>query len=228
MIPLYSTQQFSSARSIDKLPLQCEYCSSTFFKRKSLIQQTLDGYQYMPCRFCSRRCDNLAKITKQPVSCTQCGKQFSRIASWASKKTNQFCSKSCSATYNNTHKKYGTRRSKLESWIEQQLATLYPKLPIEFNQKTAIDSELDIYIPSLRLGFELNGIYHYEPIHGSEKLSQVQQNDTRKFHACAKNQISLCVIDTSSFKHFKEVKAKEFLSIVTKIIDQHIHLSKSE
>jgi len=47
---------------------------------------------------------------------------------------------------------------------------LYPDLVIHFNKKDAINSELDIYIPSLKLAFELNGIFHYEPIFGKENF----------------------------------------------------------
>ena len=37
----------------------------------------------------------------------------------------------------------------------------------------AINSELDVYVPSLNLAFELNGIFHYEPIYGEKKLNQI-------------------------------------------------------
>ena len=79
----------------------------------------------------------------------------------------------------------------------------YPNLEIHYNRKDAINSELDIYIPELELAFELNGIFHYEPIYGAEKLQQIQNNDDRKFQACLEKGISLCIIDTSSLKYFK-------------------------
>ena len=80
---------------------------------------------------------------------------------------------SCAATYNNKNKTHGTRRSKLECFIEKKLSELYPDLTIHYNQKDTINSELDIYIPSFKLAFELNGIFHYEPIYGEEKLNQI-------------------------------------------------------
>jgi hypothetical protein len=68
------------------------------------------------------------------------------------------------------------------------------------------------------VAFELNGIVHYEPIYGSDKLDGIQSNDLRKIFACAEEGISLCVIDVSSLKYFKENKAERFLNIILKII----------
>jgi hypothetical protein len=104
--------------------------------------------------------------------------------------------------------------------LQQKLPKLYPDLEFHFNRKDAINSELDIYIPSLQLAFELNGIYHYEPIHGEEKLNQIQNNDNRKFAACIENNISLCIIDASIMKNFKEHKANDFLNIIKNVINQ--------
>jgi hypothetical protein len=142
-----------------------------------------------------------------------------------SKTGNHFCSRSCSATYNNLHKKTGTRRSKLEAWIEEQLPSTFPDLEILYNDKSAINSELDIYIPSLSLAIELNGIYHYEPIHGQKKFSQIQNNDQNKFQLCLKHNISLCIIDVSSLSYFKPANAQKYLDIVVNIINQNFEMS---
>lgn len=133
-----------------------------------------------------------------------------------------FCGQSCAALYNNAHKIHGCRRSKLEKWLEERLKQLYPELAFTCNDKTAINSELDFYFPSIKLGIELNGIFHYEPIYGSEKLERIQVNDDRKFKLCAEKGVSLCVIDTSAMKHFKEKKAAQFLDIIQSIIQKHL------
>lgn len=169
--------------------------------------------------FCSRKCFSLFQKTSIKVYCKQCNKQFFKKPNQIKKTNNNFCSRSCSAKYNNTHKKIGTKRSKLEIWIEKQLINLYPNLNIHFNRKDAIGSELDIYIPSLKLAFELNGIFHYEPIHGAEKLSQIQNNDKNKFQKCQENKISLHILDTSSLKIFKEDRAKKYLELIIKTIE---------
>lgn len=131
----------------------------------------------------------------------------------------QFCSGSCSATYWNQHKTWGSNRSKLEKWIEEQFANLYPNLEIHYNRTDAINAKLDIYIPSLKLAFELNGIFYYEPIFGKDRLDKTQTNDGRKFQACLEKKIELCVIDTSSVKYFKHQNVIPFLNIITKIIN---------
>lgn len=66
----------------------------------------------------------------------------------------------------------------------------------------------------MKLAFELNGILHYEPIYGIEKLHQIQNNDIRKFQACLEKSVSLVVIDSSEMKNFKPIKAKKYLDIV--------------
>ena len=104
---------------------------------------------------------------------------------------NIFCTHSCAARYNNTHKTTGNRRSKLEVWLENKLINLYPELEIHFNRKDTINSELDVYIPMLKVAFELNGIYHYVPIHGIELLTRIKNNDNKKIQACIEQGIEL-------------------------------------
>lgn len=135
---------------------------------------------------------------------------------------NNFCSSSCAAKYNNTHKTTGTRRSKLEKWIEEQLTIFHPNLEIHYNKTNAINGELDIYIPSLKLAFELNGIFHYEPIYSKEKLSSTQNNDKRKFQACLEQEIELCIIDTSSQGYFKITTSQKFLDIIINTIKEKL------
>jgi len=227
MIPLFTESQFAKAKSRDPLLLQCEYCGSPFCRTKHAIfaahnpnRQSKDS-----CRFCNNSCqrkDNVGELIT--VECAQCQnptkKRPSDIAK--SKSGNHFCSRSCAAKWNNVHKKHGTRRSKLEKWLEEQLTILYPNLDFHFNQKDAISSELDIFIPSLKLAFELNGIYHYEPIYGQDKLDAIRRNDSHKFAACREAGISLCSIDTSSMKYFKKQRAKKFLKIIQDIINSHL------
>lgn len=218
MTPLYQKEDFLKAKSKDKLPCQCIQCKNTFFITKHQALRVLNPNHHAKSDFCSQACQGLYRNKKEELSCKNCNKIFYKKLSEIRKTNNNFCSHSCSATYQNTHKKYGIRRSKLEIFIEEQLIILYPNLEIHFNRKDVIDSELDIYIPSLKLAFELNGIFHYEPIYGKERLSQIKNNDECKFQACIEKEISLCIIDSSKMKNFKLKKALEYLKIISNII----------
>lgn len=155
------------------------------------------------------------------VICSNCQTQIKRKVSEKKKSKSGlfFCCGSCRTSYQNRNKTHGTNRSKLEVWLEEKLTELYPDLDIHFNDRELLHGpELDIYIPSMKLAFELNGIFHYEPIFGEEKLQSTQTNDTNKFQACQAKGISLCIIDTSSQKYFKPKTSQKFLDIITKVI----------
>lgn len=174
--------------------------------------------------FCSKICWKrwCAKNCGEDVECLHCKKTFRKRASQIKKSPNHFCGSSCAASYNNTHKSRGIRRSKLEIWLEQELTALYPNLEIHYARKDTINSELDIYIPSLKLAFELNGIFHYEPIYGEEKLKSIQNNDNRKFQACLEKGIELVILDVSNLEYFKPKAAQKYLDIIIKILDMKI------
>lgn len=222
MIKLFTEKEFEDARGIDKLPLKCEHCGKTFYAQKKMItfieKHKLNGRG----SFCSKSCCYKNQEKHIECTCSNCSKiikmKYSEYIK--SKSGNHFCSKSCAVSYNNKHKTYGTRRSKLESYLEKKLSKLYPNLEIKYNSKEEINSELDIFIPKYRLAFELNGIFHYEPIFGNHKLEQTQNNDKNKFQLCQENKISLCVIDTSSLKYFKEQNAEKYLDIIKNIINE--------
>lgn len=191
--------------------LKCSYCNADFKSKKRK--------KY----FCSRNCyyKNMTKKGTVSIKCSNCNKSIEKRLSQFKRGKNSFCSSSCSATYNNKHKIKGIRRSKLEKYLEVKLKEIYPDIDFHFNRSDAINSELDIYIPSLKLAFELNGIFHYEPIYGTEKLSQIKNNDNRKFQACLQQGIELCIIDTSQQKYFKESTSIKYLDIIKSIIDKN-------
>lgn len=197
----------------------CEECGNEFFPLKRNVQYSkLKGLNRI--RFCSKQCSGRNSKKEILLECANCGKQVykKRKERKKSKSGNIFCGKSCSASFNNRNKSTGTRRSKLELWIEKELKSEY-KFEIIFNGKEIINSELDIYIPSLKLAFELNGIFHYEPIYGEEKLKNIKNNDDRKFQACLEKNIELCIIDTSGSKNFKSERDKKYFNIISNIIN---------
>jgi len=225
MIPMYTDVEFKNAKSRQLLPLKCKICHKKFMKQKNFIQIALkDGKSN--CNLCSHKClsrhMHMCRNNQLPkkIKCEQCKTTFIKQVNQIKITKNNFCSHSCSAKWNNAHKTHGTRRSKLEVWLEEQLRSLYPDLDFHFNRRDTINAELDIYIPSLCLAFELNGIFHYEPIYGQEKFSAIQTNDQRRMLACSEHGISLCVIDVSSMLKFKPLKSQKYLDIITDIICQ--------
>lgn len=194
---------------IKPIPIQCHKCGISFLRHPRHIRKQ---------NFCSKECHNKA-LGPVACSCEQCHKLFLKQQSQIKKTKHNFCCKTCACIYYNAHKTKGTRASKLEKWLAIKLPELYPNLEFHFNRKDAINGELDIFIPSLKLAFELNGIFHYEPIYGSDKLTSTQTNDCRKMLACAEYGISLCVIDVSHQLYFKEQTSMKFLQIIQNIIN---------
>lgn len=220
MIPLFSKEELDSANSRGKLKIQCECCKGQFWATKNSVLAALKDFGQKRLKFCSRKCFFQAKSKTKIIDCPNCHKLFKRTPSEIKKNNLNFCSLNCSVTYNNKHKKYGTRISKLEVWIQKKLKEARPELTFIFNSKEAIGSELDIYIPSLKLAFELNGIVHYEPIYGEKKFEQIQNNDAIKFQACLQNGIELHIINTSSLRNFKEDVGLKYFKLITEILDK--------
>lgn len=221
MKPLYNQIEFDLSRPMDKLPCECYTCGIPFKRYKKEITFEVKNKRGR-VKYCSLKCNTTSQKKNHNIKCTNCNCEFYKQPKEIkkSKTGNHFCSKSCAATYNNKHKKYGTKRSKLEVWLEEQLTTLYPKLEIHFNRKDTIGSELDIYFPTLNLAIELNGIFHYEPIYGVDKLGKIQENDKSKSKACFDAKIDLCIIDTSEQKYFKEKTSIKYLNIIIKILNE--------
>lgn len=216
--PLFTTEEFEKSKTNDKLFCACIICEEPMYRTKRHIKEYYENKRN-GLKFCSKKCQKTGRSKSQIVTCKNCQNNFQKKNSYIKKTLNNFCSRSCAATFNNKHKTHGNRRSKLEMYFQEQLTILFPHLEIHYNRKDTINSELDIYIPSLHLAFELNGIFHYEPIFGPHKLDQIQNNDQRKFQACIENKISLCIIDVSKFTYFKEHNAKIYLNILLQIIN---------
>ncbi len=213
---IVNIDQFHSAKYDDIVEVVCAQCSQTYKRKKRDIK----AYQRrnLSASVC-KKCQNANQKTGSKVQCPECGKSSYKPVEKISKGY-IFCNATCSTTYNNKHKDYGYRRSKLEKWIEDRLIQDFPILDIHFNSKQAIESELDIYIPALRLGIELNGIFHYEPIYSPNQFKRIQNNDQQKIIECYKRGIELCVIDTSTQKYFSDKTSEKYYAIVTNIINR--------
>lgn len=224
MKPLYTQNEYDNAKSMDRLPCKCYQCNNVFYPLKKHIEYEIK-HNEGKIRNCSQLCNGITFSNKKIVKCSNCRIEFQKKLSQIKKSNNHFCTRTCGIIYNNKNKIHGTRRSKLEVYIEEQLTQLYPDLDIHFNRKDTIGSELDIYIPSLNVAFELNGIFHYEPIYGVDKFGKIQENDKSKSKACIDHKIDLCIIDTSQQKYFKPKTSQKYLDIMTNIIDERLLIS---
>lgn len=213
----YTIEQLELLKPKELVVLQCHYCHTPFHRTVTEVKRALNGSRSVRAKFCDRDCVNKGSLTGVWKACTHCGKQHYRQLNTISSTNKQFCSQHCSAVYNNQHKTKGTRRSKLETWLQNSITNLFPNLDISYNTKVN-GMELDIYIPSLKLAFEINGVHHYEPIHGLEKLTNIQTNDARKSQMCSLNDIQMVVIDTRQQIKFTPSSSQTYLEEIVKYL----------
>lgn len=196
--------------------ISCDNCSGKFNKKPSHVLRYKNN-------FCCKECRSAWQITSIELKC-YCGNKFSRQQCHIGK--NNFCSKSCAAKHTNKNKVSGYRRSKLEKWIEKVISDRYPTLGIRFNDRSLCGFEFDIYVESLSLAIELNGIIHYKPIYGLDRLNLIQDRDRLKKVFCEEHNIQLLILDVSLQKKFTEESSLSYLSAITSAISQRLSVSK--
>lgn len=213
----------SSVNKPSIITLTCDHCGAIFQRKGATYRQQIK--RGTTAQYCSRNCYTKAK-TDPPVSltCENCGESFVRSACKTKRTKNHFCSSACwsksellkrngksSIDILNKISKFG-RRSKLEKWIEEKLRQRFPKLGIKpCDRQTLNGLEFDLYFPELSLAIEFNGIFHYKPIYGLQRLEEAQKNDKMKVKLCIEKEIDLWVIDTSTYINFKPKTAEKFL-----------------
>lgn len=217
---LISENDLSNLRSRDKVPLECVWCKKTFYGEKhNVMANSSNPLRKNRMKFCSKLCRDKSRNTLEKCQCIGCGKEVVRYPIHKRRYKNVFCTLSCRAIWANKNDRFRGTRSKLEKWIEENLTKLYPDLIIRYNDRKELSGlELDIFIPSLSLAFELNGIFHYETIRGQEKFDKAKNNDNTKFQACIEKKIDLCIIDTYHATYLKKERDQKFLDIIISII----------
>ena len=192
--------------------LTCEYCGIITPKPTWLIKKRIaKGYVRS---FCNTKCSGAYNKKVYIYTCAHCATEFNRFISNKDKRKNKsgnvFCNSSCAAKYNNTHKKHGTNRSKFEVWVQSKLN--FPDA--EYNNRSLLGLELDVYIPSINLAIEINGITHYKPIYGKDKYLKTIERDKRKIELCKEKGIALFVLDVSRMNRFTPESGQPYLDMI--------------
>jgi len=194
----------------------CSYCGVGGYKIPSRLYKK---------NFCNRDC-LLGYYDKNRISkkCdyVECVNILSLKPSVFSKSENHFCSLECAKSVQK-FKDWGGKRSKLEILIEKHLGVVMSDLFIDYNN-TDFGYELDIYVPSVKLAIEINGIVHKKAIYGVSKLLRTQEIDREKVIICRDLGIELIVIDVSEDKKNKAVINRR-ISEVEDIIRDRVNSS---
>lgn len=192
--------------------MNCQHCDKQTIKSNGRYNEAVkNDWKH----FCSQKCHYAYQEKGKEFSCAWCSECIVKTPAQVRKtKANVFCSKSCAARYNNRHKQTGTRRSKLECYLEQQLKSNLPHLNFLCNSKIPLGAELDFYFPELNLAIEINGFLHYQPIYGFDKLQRIQEIDREKTDKCSQRNIRLYVIDVSKEFHLtQKIKDKHWETV---------------
>jgi very-short-patch-repair endonuclease len=179
--------------------LVCDQCNTEFKPNKMKAQ-----------RFCTYKCYKVS-LEKPKKCCKNCNNKIT--SKWAK----DFCCRSCSTSFNNKKRDYGYRRSKLEEYIEEVVSEKTNRT-ILFNNKTIIGSELDIYVPDLKLAIEIQGIFHYQPVFGEEKFNSIKRNDAVKRKKCKELGIKLVEINTCEQNQFSIESSKKYVDFILELI----------
>jgi hypothetical protein len=184
----------------------CLHCNKIFPLEKHRVQRAAERGTG---KYCSQTCARHARRTSQEVNCVNCETLFRKQSVELKRTGNHFCSRSCSAQFNNRHKNLGaSRRSKAEDYLSDLIRRDFSSLEIIQNDRSLLSSalEIDIVIPSLKLAIELNGPLHYFPLFGHEKLARIRAADHSKQIEIKSIGYDLLVIDISASGYFKKVK----------------------
>lgn len=182
----------------------CHFCGKEFERHNRQNKKYKENYA-LKCghkhtttdrEFCSVPCYAQFNSKKETLNCGWCRKEVIRTQAELKKSKSglAFCDRSCSVSFNNT-KKRKSKRSKCEILLFDLLKQKYVDLDLLSNDKSMLDGfEVDIAIPSLSLAIEWNGIVHFKPIYGDEKLLKIQNIDLKKQAMAEEKKIRLIII----------------------------------
>lgn len=137
MIP-FDIKQYNDAKPDDLIDYKCSGCQDNFKRTKKGIQSTY-FYRKQTKMFCSLKCLGGFSNTSLEVPCVNCGKVS--VKKLRERKTNTFCSNSCSATFNNKNRVILNRKFYLivgKSKVLGARAKFFPTLGVNEFKKLLI------------------------------------------------------------------------------------------
>lgn len=230
-----SFQELSLLKARALVPLECENCNNIFRKGKNNVLTAIKGHPDFALRFCSLKCYYASQIKKNwiDIQCAECGKLVNKQVSKIKDNKFSFCSKSCSAKFQNKHNTLGkSRKSKAETYLVKLIQEDFKDLEIKENVRNVLPSnlEIDIYIPAIKSAIEVNGLLHYFPIFGKEKLQDIKNKDKQKALEAKEVGCYLTVVNISQIKYWKETKIyldNEYKRVIKPRIESLITLNTS-
>jgi hypothetical protein len=96
---LFTEEEYKLAKYKDLLKVSCDYCSQEYSKSKHAIYRARakNTKKY----YCSKPCGSLARYNKVTFNCANCNTVSTKPKAQVKAGSNNFCSSSCSVTYNN-------------------------------------------------------------------------------------------------------------------------------
>lgn len=105
-------RSLKSLKSRDKVLLACYICNKNFSAPKHAVQSVLKGgNRKNRLKYCSRVCQSKGLSTGKRIKCFYCDMIFYREAGKI--RENNFCSKSCSASFNNSKRKRSAKEKNI-------------------------------------------------------------------------------------------------------------------
>lgn len=231
---LITVDELREKSSRDLIPIECEICNDVFYKPKNVVLRGLKGTRSVSA--CGNECRKkliskrryLGDIT---LTCVFCKKNFQRsikvYKKWQLKNNKvSCCSRKCASKWQYENGLSKNMRSSLEKWVEEKIKERFPELKVVYNDRNTIDGELDIFIPIFNLAFELNGICHYKPIYGRDKLEKKVVKDFEKSIDCFSKQIELHVLDCREYDKLNENRDMKYIDYIFDVIKRKIEESE--
>ena len=115
---------------------------------------------------------------------------------------------------------------KSEAQLFVIISSFYPDAVYQYRPNWLNKQSIDIYIPSLLIGIEYQGVQHYKPIEhfgGEEHFQQQQENDRKKKQLCIDNGVIL--IEWPYSKEVTEAEVRKELNINADVIPKKGNVS---